>query len=312
MRNLLFDSYDLGATEDFLVDAYTSMSITDDSARGVRTRVRRDMLGPVSLDRLRFGFDMSYDADALHKVCLCTMHSGSIEETVRDTGVGAFVPGEIGMLTPPELPYSGVVRSADYSVTMFDTALLDRAAADARTPVRITGPRPVSAAAGRLLSEVVEHLRRLAADPDACSDLVSATAVDYLTATVLHTMPTTAVVEPTTLDRRDARPDTVRRAVAYIESHLGESISVVDIAAAACVTVRALQLAFRRHLDTTPARYLRRLRLAAAHEHLIAADPADGATVTSVAYEWGFAHPGRFAIAYRRAYGCAPVTTLRS
>jgi hypothetical protein len=32
---------------------------------------------------------------------------------------------------------------------------------------------------------------------------------------------------------------------------------VADIAAAARVTTRAVQLAFRRHLDTTPTDYLR-------------------------------------------------------
>ncbi|MFD6161956.1 hypothetical protein ACFWF7_14540 [Nocardia sp. NPDC060256] len=39
------------------------------------------------------------------------------------------------------------------------------------------------------------------------------------------------------------------------------------------VTVRALQLAFRKHLDATPLAMLRRLRLAAAHEQLRAAVP---------------------------------------
>ncbi|WP_229719000.1 hypothetical protein [Nocardia jinanensis] len=63
MQSLAFDSEDLGATEEFLNDAYTHMQISNDSPQGVRTRIRRDVFGPVSLDRLYLGFDMAYDAD---------------------------------------------------------------------------------------------------------------------------------------------------------------------------------------------------------------------------------------------------------
>ena len=52
---------------------------------------------------------------------------------------------------------------------------------------------------------------------------------------------------------------------------------------AAHVTIRAVQLAFRRHLDTTPADYLRRVRLDRARHDLIAADPARD-SITAVAY----------------------------
>ncbi|MFI6180577.1 hypothetical protein ACIA8R_33925 [Nonomuraea sp. NPDC051191] len=44
----------------------------------------------------------------------------------------------------------------------------------------------------------------------------------------------------------------MRRAIAYLEAQPDQDITVADIAAAAHVTVRAVQLAFRRHLDTTP------------------------------------------------------------
>ena len=59
----------------------------------------------------------------------------------------------------------------------------------------------------------------------------------------------------------------------FIEENAHADITVADIAAAASVTVRAIQLAFRRHLDTTPLEYLRRVRLGHAHRDLLAADP---------------------------------------
>lgn len=116
--------------------------------------------------------------------------------------------------------------------------------------------------------------------------------------------------EPTIEDRHDAHPDTLRRAVAFIDEHAHRDITVADIAAAAFVTIRAIQLAFRRHLDTTPLEYLRRVRLDHAHHALIAAD-AEYETVTAVAYRWGFSSPSRFAARYRATYGLLPGDTLR-
>jgi AraC-like DNA-binding protein len=48
------------------------------------------------------------------------------------------------------------------------------------------------------------------------------------------------------------------------------------------------------------------------HGALLAADPARGDTVSGIARLWGFAHPGRFAALYARAYGESPGLTLRS
>ncbi|MEC3951867.1 helix-turn-helix transcriptional regulator [Nocardia sp. CDC153] len=313
MRSLIFDSDDLGVTEEFLNRVYTKMSIGNDSENGVSTRIRRNTLGQVNMDLLNLGFSMRYDADPLEKVCLCAVETGAIEENYRDAGVDVFLPGDVGLLTPPDLPYSGMVRSARYRAVLFDPELLERVGGPSRehTKIQFTGHRPVNAAAAKRLARALAHLDQLAADPEVTPDsLVATTASDYLAAIVLDTMPTTARTEPTAVDRCDAHGETARRAIAYIETHIHQDISIADIAAACFVTTRSVQLAFRRHLNTTPTAYMKRLRLYAAHEELRAASPADGHTVTSIAQRWGFAHPGRFAIAYRRAYGQAPSTTL--
>ncbi|WP_067447409.1 helix-turn-helix transcriptional regulator [Nocardia alba] len=312
MQSLDFESDDLAATEGFLNDAYTRVEIGNHSSHQVRTRIRREVLGSINFDRLDMGFDMGYDADPLGRVCLVTVNSGRIEANYHDHGPDTFTPGQTGLLTPHDLPYSGVIRTSRYDVTMFDPAILNRiATAEGGARVRVDGHRPVNPAAGQRLCRVITHLRLVAADPDAAdSPLTVTTAADYLAATVLATMPTTAEREPNTTDRHDAHPHTVRRAIAYLESHLGDRVAITDVAAATFVTPRALQLAFRRHLDTTPLEYLQRMRLAAAHEQLRAALPGDGLTVAAVAFRWGFTHPGRFATAYRHAYGQPPKQTL--
>lgn len=111
-------------------------------------------------------------------------------------------------------------------------------------------------------------------------------------------------------NRHYALTGTLGRAVAFIEERAHDDIGVDDIAAAAFVTVRAVQLAFRRHLGTTPVGYLRQVRLERAHRQLLAAGQ-DGATVTMVAAQWGFSSPSRFTAYYRAAYGVAPSQTLR-
>ena len=111
---------------------------------------------------------------------------------------------------------------------------------------------------------------------------------------------------------RSASPITLRRAVAFIDDNAELDLTVSDIARAASVTPRALQLAFRRHLDTTPLRHLRRVRLARAREDLLSATAGDGHTVTAIAYRWGFPSPSRFAEEYRATYGDLPSNTLRS
>ena len=103
---------------------------------------------------------------------------------------------------------------------------------------------------------------------------------------------------------------TVGRAVRFIEDRAQDDIAVTDIAAAAFVTVRAVQLAFRSYLCITPLGYLRQVRLDRAHLQLQNADPAR-TTVTAIAAGWHFSNSSRFTAYYRAAYGVPPAQTLR-
>ncbi|MFD3542550.1 AraC family transcriptional regulator [Streptomyces sp. NPDC058662] len=107
-----------------------------------------------------------------------------------------------------------------------------------------------------------------------------------------------------------ALPRALRRAMAYCEQHAGEPVSVADMAAAARVSPRTLQERFRIDLGTTPAAYLRRVRLDRAHQDLLRiADGSASGTVTEAATRWGFTHLSRFAVYYREAYGQVPSRT---
>ena len=103
----------------------------------------------------------------------------------------------------------------------------------------------------------------------------------------------------------------LRRAVQYVKQFAHRPIGISDIAAAAGVGPRALQLAFRRYADTTPWAYVRSVRLERAHQDLQLADPRRD-TVLAIALRWGFSNRSRFSAEYRAVYGETPAATLRS
>lgn len=108
--------------------------------------------------------------------------------------------------------------------------------------------------------------------------------------------------------RSAPRPRHMRLAESYIEAHLTDPITVEEIADAAGISVRGLQLAFRSYRDTTPLGFWRDLRLLRVHQSLLAVE----GTVTEVALKWGFTHFSRFSAMYHRKFGFFPRDALRA
>jgi transcriptional regulator GlxA family with amidase domain len=158
----------------------------------------------------------------------------------------------------------------------------------------------------------VAHLRRdVLGNGEVMAGPLTRTALFRgLVAMLVESFPNAAVARVGDDHGRDL-PPTLRRAVRYIEEHAADEIGLSDIAAAAGLGARGLQLAFRRHYDVTPLEHLRRVRLDRAHRDLRSSTPAE-ATVGGIADRWGFPHHGNFSALYLRTYGCSPSMTLRS
>lgn len=101
----------------------------------------------------------------------------------------------------------------------------------------------------------------------------------------------------------------IPRLIDYIETHVDEDLSTGQLAQLAGITERALQLGFRKEVGTTPAAYVRAVRLDRVHDEL-RAGLRPGATITDVAMRWGFFHPSRFAQQYRDRFGQLPSQTV--
>ena len=111
---------------------------------------------------------------------------------------------------------------------------------------------------------------------------------------------------------RKRQPDggsaVVRRVEEYLEAHPSDPIDMPTLARAAGHSTRSIQRAFRRHRDYTPMAFLADVRMRLARRLLL--DPREGAQVTAIAFDCGFSHLGRFAVAYKRRFGESPSETL--
>lgn len=309
--HVVFDSDDLERTEEFLCDSYAPMRIGSGSRDAV-ARITRVASDTVSADKLDLHFDMSYDVDPLGRICLCDIESGTIEDH-RVAGWARpadFVPGDLFSFAPPDRPYTGRICRARYNITMLDPEVLTRVAGTEK-PVELLDHKPVSAAGAQHLRAAITYLREqvLSAPDIAEYPLLVSTATQHLAAAVLTAFPTSALDERAGSDL-DAHPQALRRAIAFLEANPDRDVTAVEVAQAAGVSARAVQLAFRRHLDTTPMAYLRRVRLDHARAELRAATPGE-TTVTQVAARWGYTRPSAFTAHYRAAYDELPSRTLQ-
>lgn len=314
VRTTTLELTDADAIHDFLVSAYgTGMRITGADDRHL-FRHRRTDAGTFALEAVEQFNHLDFGVDPLRRIVVTRVSTALVERRCG-RAEGRYAAGDLFLMADPDLPYTARWSPGEILNCVIDPALLTRVAAPAPgrrpEPIRLTGLDPRSPAAAahwwntrRYVAGLLDNLETAAVP------LLVDSAAQLLAAATLATFPNTALVDPTIEDRHDSSGTTLRRAVAYIENHAAGDVSLAGIAEAAHVSVRAVQLAFRRHLDTTPMAYLRRVRLDHAHRALIAADP-EKTTVAAVAARWGFANHSRFTAIYRAAYGVLPSATLK-
>ena len=311
-----FSTTDPDLAIDYLQSAYgTNMRVSGARGGYVYAHSRLDG-GSFAIDEAVMPLRFDIRQDPFNALVIGTIHAGTFE---RECGgiTERFLPGDVFIDAEPTLP--ATVRMLDIrgQTVMLDLAVLAQVAATSPTrtpgPIRFTGYQPVSPAVAEQWRHTVSYLGEMLGNTEAAAQpLIRGNAARLLAATALTTFPNTAVTAPTAQDRHDATTATVRRATAFIEQHAQSDINMADIAAAANVSIRAVQCALRRHLDTTPMAHLRAVRLDHVHHALLTADPSRGATVTDIATRWGFYNYTRFVARYRRTYGVNPRHTLHN
>ncbi|WP_433316486.1 helix-turn-helix transcriptional regulator [Micromonospora sp. CA-269861] len=309
------NSFELTNTDEIselLKAFYGSMQLTP-SGRQDRLHLRQDTLGPVELHRSAFTMHVRLDVDPMTALPFGTVVNGTAAIRGRRYET-QFLAGDSVLATLPE-PYTAVIDDVDIDLVLIPVGLfaleVDLAPNRRATPIHFTSNTPPTQQAADNWRAAFRYVRAsVVGTPAAEEPLVAGAAARLLVATSLASFPNNALRDPTPENRRDAHPGSLQRAVSFIDDNAHRDISASEIAAASYVNIRALQVAFRRHLDTTPMAYLRQVRLEYAHRELIDADP-DVTSVARIAARWGFANHSRFTASYRAAFGIRPSYTLR-
>jgi AraC-like DNA-binding protein len=314
-RRTHFATDDSEAAWEFLVEAYGVNRAPGGLREGASLVCEQLHAGPMVCARLTIPFEeVNFAMEGQGAYVFNTWRGGGSEQ---DWGPGQmrYGAGDSFVSVLPRGHCRGSFGHCEGTTIFMPAYMLQDAAAEAS----VNGSRTwefetrLPSASGKAIWRHTEtFLEGVLSDAEASSSpLVLGSVARMAAATALAVFPNTAHPDLAARDGRDSRPESLRRAIAFIDSSPDQDISLSDIAEAACVSPRALQIAFRRHLDTTPIAYLRRVRLHHAHRQLTEAQPGDGLSVARLAAEWGFANAGRFAASYRAEYGRLPNETLR-
>lgn len=262
-------------------------------------------LGPVLIGYVGWGDDVQVACDYPNAYEINMPLSGHLESRGRH-GTVTSVPGQATIFRA-DTP--SLISHWDASCTVlgvkFDSDWLDHEAERVldRDVVRVGGLVPDQLELNsdttrdwrQLVSSLAAHLCEpgmFSSLPTVREQLAGALAAGFLTASC-----------PDNSASSLPRPRAISSVVDALHDDPARSWTAGHMAMLSGMSVRRLQEGFRHWIGCTPMDYLERVRLARADADL-ADDPR--ATVSDIAARWGFSSASRFAVAYRRRYGCSP------
>ena len=313
---LSFCSADVDETRTLLNRLYYPLAVRlPAGAEGFTFHAEVIQLGPLTVGRLAFGAPVTLVAPELggYHVTIATAgrvhtrHAG--HEVLAGTSTGAiFGPGR-----PVQARYEA--HAAELNVKITRAALEHELAAllgrTVEGPIDLPPEIDLTAGAARSWQRLLQLLSTESTDPagliwrPVIAEQLRRSVLNGLLLSVHHRYSDELSATPPS-----GPPRVVRRVIDAINDEPERPFNAADLAAIAGTSVRSLQEGFRRYVGCTPMAYLQTVRLDRAHEALRSQDPAR-VTVAAVAHRAGFAHLGRFALAYRARFGVNPSETLR-
>lgn len=263
----------------------------------------------VSVTRLvSAGTDVRVRNAASSDLIVLAVREGETELRVGDE-TAVLRPGDVSLIPmhgPAELHWQRI--SVD--IFSFPLSTLGRLLGAGGKPVELRAPRlrprsqPLTTLWHRIAATLAAHVLEDAELYE--RDLLRTQMIDALLAATIEAFELSDVTEGPTAPRTAV----LERAEAFMLEHLADPISIPDVARAAGVSARGLQLLYQRELDVPPIGRLRQLRMAAANDALATA-PSRSTTVGAVAQRFGYSNVGRFIAHYRSEYGETPAQTLQ-
>ncbi|MBC2769809.1 AraC family transcriptional regulator [Pusillimonas minor] len=314
----LFHSNDLDETRDTVGRIFKPHEL---GVRGRRQKLDAEMdhlsLGKASINRLRYGADVTIEPESLDDFLLVQMPMSGRADIRCGAEHIVSTPDMASVLTPSlpvHMQWQGV---CDQLIVKIERHALETACAAALghalpCPIEFKLGMDLSRDGGLAWRQLIAFLTtsQFIAGADQ-RNLVTSQLEQLLATTLLTRHPhnySAALLNPA------PTPDLpyIRRAEEYILAHCKEPITMQDLARHAHISTRSLYKGFQEHRGISPMGYVRQVRLQKVRDALLQARRAgQSISVTQVALDWGFGHLGHFTQAYRKQFNELPSQTLR-
>ena len=106
------------------------------------------------------------------------------------------------------------------------------------------------------------------------------------------------------------KSNVIDQVCAYMYENLGEPLTLTGLEAVAGISVRSLQIEFKKRFQLSPLCWLREQRLLRAHQLLNSKN--EERPVSVIAKECGFTHFGRFSVAFKKKFGVSASTLKKT
>jgi AraC-like DNA-binding protein len=281
-----------------------------------QSRMYHARQGSLSLNLLHYGGDVTIDPGRLDSFFLLQIPvSGGAEIECGDHRFDSS-PG-VASLVSPTLPLRMRWGHCPQLVLRIEREAIERHCArhfgtEERRAIEFEPAFDLSSPSGMCLAPLLSLLADTLSDP--AHPLRHPLAYEQFESTVLNAL----VYGQANTASNGARPSRgplapfyVKRVEEYIRTHLHEPLTIERLAEFAGVSASTLFSGFRNCHGLSPMAWVRQLRLERVRDELRGA-AAEPVSVTDVALKWGFAHLGRFAMEYKRAFGESPSVSLRN
>lgn len=301
----------------FISDAYSPTKL---DVRGrpsdFALRMRLTELPGLNLGQIRFGTDVTVTGLPPSCYIVCLTLAGSLKvSSHRDE---QFVAGSSAAVGSGEVTFfenwspDCELVSVRIGQAELEHRLTQLTGRPPTRPIRFKMGLDLASSGGAPLLRALRLLCAESADPHGL-------LLDPFTAASLGDLVTTSLLSCQPNNYSDtlhgpvkaSPPPTIRAAQELMLADPMAVGSVGELALRVHSSIRSLEEGFRKHLGTSPMRYLREVRLSRARDDLLLASPQE-ITVGQIAHRWGFRHLSRFAHLYRATFGEFPAETLRT
>ncbi|MGX4769868.1 AraC family transcriptional regulator [Bradyrhizobium guangdongense] len=270
-----------------------------------------------SINYVAYGGSVSIDPGCLDRFFLVQIPLSGTAHIHAGAGEFDAAPGRIASLLSPTIPTRMMWSDCAQAILLLDRRMVEQRAAAlsgaAAGAVEFDPVVDLNTSSGQALRTSLAELMTLAERLGPSGLMSPVTMADWrevLFDRLLNGLRHDRSDAIRTFSEQAERlPRALRAARDHLADNAGEPLDLAQLACAAGIGIRALQLGFRRHFGLSISQMLLDMRLAGLHARLAQASP--DVSITDIAFDLGFTHLGRMAGAYRAKFGETPSATLR-